>query len=84
MPPTTYAGLVNEVINIINLAIPALFGFLFLYFMWKMIDTWILHAGDPNQIDDGKKYAMAAVVVFVLAIITYGLIRLIRNSLFGV
>ncbi|MCA9354802.1 MAG: hypothetical protein KC877_04755 [Candidatus Kaiserbacteria bacterium] len=84
MPPTTYAGLVNEVINIVNLAIPALFGFLFLYFMWKMIDTWILHAGDPNQIDDGKKYAMAAVVVFVLAIITYGLIRLIRNSLFGV
>ena len=81
--PTTYKGLVNEVIDIINVAITTLIAVLFVYFIWKMIDAWILHGGDQNKREEGKKYAVAAVVAMVLMITTWGIVWLIRQSVFG-
>ncbi len=79
----TYAGLVGHILNIINVMIPGLFGIMFVYFVWKMIDSWILHAGEETAREDGKKYALIAVFVFVLAVSAWGIIRLLINSLFG-
>lgn len=82
MTPTTYSGLVAHIIDIINLIIPALFGGLFVYFIWKMIDSWVINAGDEKKVEEGKKYATAAVLMFVLMIITWGIVALIKDSLF--
>ena len=81
--PTTYSGLVNEIIDIINVSITTLIAVLFVYFIWKMIDTWILHGGDQNKREEGKRYMVAAVVTMVLMVSTWGIIWLIRMSLFG-
>lgn len=80
--PTTYAGLVNEIINFINLLIPALFGLAFVYFLWKMIDCWVMHAGDSTKQEEGKKYAVAAVIAFVVMVSAWGIVTLVKNSLF--
>ncbi len=80
--PTTYSGFVAHIIDIINLIIPALFGFLFVYFIWKMIDSWVINAGDEKKVEDGKKYALNAVLMFVLMVITWGIVVLIKESLF--
>jgi len=78
--PTTYGGLVNELIDFINVLIPAMFALLFVYFIWKMIDAWVLHAGDPNKVQEGKMFAVTAVFVLVVALSVWGIVAIIRTS----
>jgi hypothetical protein len=78
--PTTYSGLVNEIIDFINVLIPAMFALIFVYFIWKMIDAWVLHAGDPNKIQEGKTFALTAVIVLVIALSIWGIVAIIRTS----
>lgn len=81
--PTTFEGLVKFVLDFINLLIPALFGLLFLYIVFKIIDAWVIHAGDDKKIEEGKKLVTVAVIVFVIMVSTWGIVALIKNSLFG-
>lgn len=81
--PTNYRDLVLLIIDFINILIPTLFAFLFLYFIWKMVDSWIIGAGDQTKRDAGKQYALAAVVAFVLMVSAWGIVTLIKESLFG-
>lgn len=82
--PTTYAGLVDMFIGLINVIIPAMFALIFVYFIWKMIDAWVLHAGDPNKIQEGKTFALTAIFVLVVAVSVWGIVAIIRTSFFGV
>ena len=81
--PTTYAELVQFIISLINIIIPALFGIVFVYFIWKLIDAWVLHADDPKKREAGKQYAVAAVIAFVVMVSAWGIVVLIDQSLFG-
>lgn len=81
--PTTFAGLVDKVIGIINIIIPLLFSVLFLYLVWRVFESWVLHAGDENARVAGRQYATTAVIVFVLMISAWGIVRLLQSSLFG-
>ena len=81
--PTTFGGLVNEVIGIINIVIPLLFSVLFLYLVWRVFESWVLHADEENARAAGKQYAVSAVLVFVLMISAWGIVRIIQSSLFG-
>ncbi|MCA9357821.1 hypothetical protein KC902_01025 [Candidatus Kaiserbacteria bacterium] len=83
MKPTTYSELVELIINIINLAIPALFGVVFVFFIWKMIDSWVIRGGEESAREAGNKYAVAAVIAFVLMISAWGIVALIKDSIFG-
>jgi ABC-type branched-subunit amino acid transport system permease subunit len=80
--PTTFKGLVNFIISFINVLIPALFGVLFLYILWKIIDAWVLHADDESKREEGRRLVITAVLVFVLMISTWGIVAMIKNSLF--
>lgn len=82
-PPTTYSGFVNIVIDIINIIITFLFAALFVYLIWKVIDTWILNGGDQAKREAGKKYALSAVIVAVLMVSAWGIVAMIKQSLFG-
>ena len=64
--PTTFKGLVQFILDFINILIPALFGLLFIYLVWKIIDAWIIHAGDEKKLEEGKRLITTAVIVFVL------------------
>lgn len=81
--PTTYSGLVEEIIKIINLIIPAIFAIIFVYFVWKVIDAWVINAGDEKKRAEGKQYAMIAVLVFVLMVSAWGIVAMVKSSLFG-
>ena len=81
--PTTYEGLVIEIIDIITVLIIGLGAVVFIYFVWKMISLWVLGAGDQQKREAGRQYAIAAVIVFVLALSTWGIVSLIRRSLIG-
>lgn len=81
--PTTFAEFVNLIIGLINTAIPVLFGVVFVYLVWKVFDSWILNAGDESKREEGKKYALTAVLVLVLMISAWGIVVMIKESLFG-
>lgn len=81
--PTTFAQLVDIIIDLIQIAIPLLFGAVFVYFIWKMIDSWIINAGDQAKREAGRRYAVSAVVVFVVMVSAWGIVSIIRNGLFG-
>lgn len=82
-PPTTFAGLVDLFINLINMIIPFIFGVVFLFLVWKIFDSWVLNAGDEKKVGEGKQYAIVSVLVFTLMIVAWGIVALIRNSIFG-
>ncbi len=81
--PTDFAGVAVLVVDFVNLLIPALFAILFVYIMWKVIDAWILNAGDEKKRAEGRQFAVIAVLVFVLMFSVWGIIRMLRISFFG-
>jgi ABC-type multidrug transport system fused ATPase/permease subunit len=81
--PTTYEEFVILILDIIQLMIAALFALVFMYFMWKMIDSWILNAGEESKREEGKKYAVAAVIAFVVIVSAWGIVTMIKNTVFG-
>lgn len=81
--PTSYSELVTFIIGFINILIPALFAVVFLYFIWKVIDSWVINGGDQAKVEEGKQYATAAVIAFVVMISAWGIVAMIKSSIFG-
>ena len=81
--PTTFAGLVDHFLGLINMFIPLLFTLVFLYLVWKIFDVWIINASDEKKREEGKKIAFTAVIVFVVMLIVWGVVAMIRQSIFG-
>lgn len=81
--PTSFKELVNELLGLINLVIPLIFAAVFVFLVWKIFDAWVLNAADESKREDGKQYAIVATIVFVLMIIAWGVVAIVRTSLFG-
>jgi Kef-type K+ transport system membrane component KefB len=80
--PTTFAGLVDFFIGIINSLILVLFALAFLVLIWKLIDTWIIHADDDKKREEGRTIAITAVLVMVVMVSIWGILSLLQNSVF--
>lgn len=81
--PTTFSGLVDHILGIINIIIPTIFAVVFLFLCWKIFDAWVLNAADEKKREEGKRLALVAALVFTLIIITWGIVAMIRQSIFG-
>lgn len=81
--PTTFAKLVEGLINLINLAIPLIISVIFLVLVWKIFDAWVINAADEKKREEGKQIALTAVLVMVVMLAVWGIVTMIKNSLFG-
>lgn len=81
--PTTFAELVKFFLQFINYLIPFLFAVIFVYIIWKLIHAWVLNAGDETKQAEGRTLVLVSVIVLVLMLSTWGIIYLLRTSLFG-
>ena len=81
--PTTYAGLIDMLIEFINILIPAMFALVFAYLVWKIVDCWVINAGNPEKVAQGRVFAVTAVLVLVVALSFWGIVALIRVSFLG-
>lgn len=77
-----FRDLVDEILYVIGIIVPAIFAVLFLYIIWKIIDAWILNAGDAKKIEEGKQLVVVAVLVFAVMISSWGIVAMIRASIF--
>ena len=82
--PTTFAGLVNEILGLINLIIPIIFAGVFVFLVWKIFDAWVINAADERKREEGKQYAVVASIVMVIMIIAWGVVEMLRRSIFGI
>ena len=82
--PTTFSGLVNEILGLINMVIPIIFAFVFVFLIWKIFDAWVINAADERKREEGKQYAVVASIVMVIMIIAWGVVEMLRRSLFGI
>ena len=55
-----------------------------MYVIWKLVDAWVINAGDPKKQEAGKAYAIVGVIAFALMLSVWGLVALFREFLFGV
>jgi len=78
--PTTYSGLVGVILGFVNILIPAMFGVVFVWLVWRVIDAWIINAGDPAKREEGRRMALTAVLVLVVAVSVWGIVSLIQDS----
>jgi len=76
----TYASFVGGIVDFINVLIPAMFALIFVWLVWRVVDAWVLHAGDPAKREEGRRMAITAVIVMVIAISVWGIVTLIRDS----
>jgi hypothetical protein len=81
--PTTFNQLVDQILGLINIIIPAIFSIVFVFLVWKIFDSWVLNGGDEKKREEGKQYATVAVVVMVLMVIAWGIVAMLRRSIFG-
>ena len=81
--PKNFNEVVKFVIDFINILITVLFALLFLFVVYKIIDAWVINGGDEKKVEEGKKQVTVAVIVFVVMVSTWGIVSLIKNSLFG-
>lgn len=81
--PTTLSGLVDSLLGLINLLIPAIIGVVFVIFAWKIFDAWVIHADDEKMQESGKQLAVTGVIVMVVILAVWGIVALIKQSIFG-
>lgn len=79
--PTTFAGLVDFAINIINSLVSLIFAVAFIVMMWKLIDAWIINADNETKREEGKVVAITAVVVMVIMLSIWGILKILKNSI---
>jgi hypothetical protein len=82
--PRNFEELVGQFIDILSLVIPLIFGLALLVIVWKVIDTWIISGGDAKKIEEGKNYAVVGIIVLVVMSGIWGILRILRSSLFGI
>ena len=80
----TFADFVDVLLDILAGIVPLIFGLTLLVFLWKLVDAWIINAGDPNKIAEGKNYALVGVLVLVVMSSIWAIVYLLRSSIFNV
>ena len=82
--PTDFKSFVGLLLNLINLAIPLIFGLTFIVLIWGIVQTWILNGGNEEAISKGKKLVVVGVAAFVLMFGIWGILAILRTTFFGV
>lgn len=80
--PANFAELVEELLKIINLLVPFLFGLALVVFLWGIIEAWILGGGDETSVEKGKKLALGGIIGLVVMAGVWGIVAIIKESIF--
>lgn len=80
---TDFSSLVRYITELISLLIPIIFGLILVVLIWRLIDTWIINAGDESKRQEGRQTAIIGVVVLVILSGIWGILAILRSSLFG-
>ncbi len=80
--PENFQDLVNILINILSLTIPVIFGLALLFVIWKIVDAWIINAGDETKVREGKNIALVSVIALAFMSAIWGILAFLQYSIF--
>ncbi len=81
--PRTFAEAVNLLLWYIQLLIPIIFALTFIMFAWGIVKAWIMNDGNAEKVAEGKALVVWGVIGLAVMSGFWGLIALLRNSIFG-
>lgn len=80
---TTFADLVDSVLDLIQLLLFLLFALTFVAFLWGVVKGWVIGGGGEEGVQKGKDVVLAAIIAFVLMSSIWGIVYIFQFTLFG-
>ena len=81
--PTSFASLVGLIVGLINNLIYIVFALFILVFIWGVINAWIIHGGDADRVQKGRKFILISIITLVIMTSLWGIINILKATLFG-
>lgn len=81
--PKNFKGFVDILLGIMQTLVVLIFALTFLAIMWSVVKGWIIHGGDAESIESGKNVVFVGVVSLVIMSSIWGILYLLRSSIFG-
>ncbi len=81
--PTNLKSFLGLLTGLINIIIPIIFALTFIAIAWGVIRAWIMGDASSDDIDKGKKVALVGVIALTIMMSIWGILRLLKTSLFG-
>lgn len=78
----SFASLVNDLLEIIDLLVLVVFAITFIMIMWGTIQAWIIKGGDASEVEKGRKIVTVGIIALVVMTGIWGILAILRNSLF--
>lgn len=75
-----FASLVDQMLEIVQSAIPLVFALTMVYVFWRIFQAWIV-SGEPQKIESGKNAVVVGIIALVVMLSLWGIIELLRSSL---
>lgn len=77
-----FADLVDTFIGLISLLVPLVFALTLVVIIWKVIDAWILNAGEESKVEEGKNVVIVGIIALVVMSAIWGILSILQSSLF--
>jgi hypothetical protein len=77
---SNFAGIVNEILCIIEILIPILIGLALMFFFWGL-SKFILNSDKPEKIKEGKNYMMWGILALFILISFKGIVVFLASEL---
>ena len=77
---STFKGVILEVLSIIKLLVPILFGLAFIVFFWGL-SKFILNSGNKEGIEKGKNYMFWGILALFILLSFQTIISFVSNDL---
>ena len=81
--PTSFASLVGLIVGLINNLIYIIFFFFLLVFIWGVVNAWIIHGGDADRVQQGRKFILISIITLVVMTSLWGIVNILKATLFG-
>jgi hypothetical protein len=80
-PPTNFSELVFIFVDLIQAALPVIFGLAFLVFLWGLVKFIFRLEGDEKAVADGKNLMKWGLLALFVMVSIWGILRFFYNDL---
>ena len=84
MSINSFSDLVASFLDLLGATIPLIFTLAVGVVVWKVFDAWIINADEPGKRESGKQVIVYGVIVLTIMVGIWGILALLRSTLFGI
>lgn len=81
--PKDFSSLVDVVIDLVGTLTTIVFVLTVFAIVWGVIKGWIIQGAEEEGVENGKKVAFVGIIVLVITVSLWGILAILKGSLFG-